>query len=395
VSAPGEIPTRLPVPASFGFGEEHELQREAARRLLAERCPMREVRRLAEDPLGHDPALWKEMAGLGWTGLVLPADVGGAGLGALHLALLLEEMGRVLLPSPFLACLLAGLLLDRAGSREQRERWLVPLAAGELVASLAFDEGSGSVGPEAVRASAEPTSGGWVLRGRKAHVPCGASAGLLVAPFGVPGPREEVALFAVPAESPGITVEPEVGVDATRRCARVRFDAVRVGQDARLPGDGAAALRGTLARGFAALAAEMVGGAQAALSMTRDYAIARRQFDRPIGAFQAVKHPLVDALIGIELSRTLAYAAAAAFDHDEPEAPTAARMAKGLASDVYCTTVRKAIQLHGGFGFTWDCDAHYFFKRALWSRATLGDGLHHRRVLATRLLGSPSAAPIA
>jgi alkylation response protein AidB-like acyl-CoA dehydrogenase len=304
-------------------------------------------------------------------------------------------MGRVLLPSPFLSCLLAGLALDRAGSREQRERWLAPIAAGELVATLAFDEGSGSIAPEAVRASAEPATGGWVLRGRKAHVLCGASAGLLVAPFGVPGPREELALFAVPAESPGVTVEPELGVDATRRCARIRFDGVRVGSDARLAGDGAAALRATLERGFAALAAEMVGGAQAALSMTRDYAVARRQFDRPIGAFQAVKHPLVDALIGIELSRTLVYAAAAAFDRDEQEAATAARMAKALASDVFASTVRKAIQLHGGFGFTWDCDAHYFFKRALWARATLGDAVQHRRALATRLLGEPSPTPIA
>jgi alkylation response protein AidB-like acyl-CoA dehydrogenase len=387
-AAPEAVPTRLAVPADFGFGEEHELLRESARRLLAERCPMREVRRLAEDALGHDPALWKEMAALGWAGLVLPAEVGGAGLGALHLALLLEEMGRVLLPSPFLGCLLAGLALERAGSPEQHERWLAPLAAGDLVASLAFDEGGGSFAPESVRASAEPApGGGWLLRGEKVHVPCGAAAELVVASFGVPGPREELALFAVPMSSPGVTVQPELGVDPTRRCARVVFDGVRAGEEARLPGDGAAALRATLERGYAALAAEMVGAAQAALSMTRDYAIARRQFDRPIGAFQAVKHPLVDALIGIELSRTLAYAAAAAFDHGEPEAASAARMAKALASDVFASTVRKAIQLHGGFGFTWDCDAHYFFKRALWARATLGDALHHRRVLAGRLLG--------
>jgi alkylation response protein AidB-like acyl-CoA dehydrogenase len=140
-----------------------------------------------------------------------------------------------------------------------------------------------------------------------------------------------------------------------------------------------------LVRGFAALAAEQVGGAESVLLTTRDYAIARKQFDRQIGFFQAVKHPIVDMMCGIELARSLATGATAALDANSAGAETLARMAKSLVSDVYCNAVRKGVQLHGGYGFTWDCDVHFYFRRAMWSRAMLGDGIHHRRWLAERL----------
>jgi alkylation response protein AidB-like acyl-CoA dehydrogenase len=140
-----------------------------------------------------------------------------------------------------------------------------------------------------------------------------------------------------------------------------------------------------LVRGFAALAAEQVGGAESVLLATRDYAIARKQFDHQIGFFQAVKHPIVDMMCGIELARSLATGAAAALDANSAGAETLARMAKSMVSDVYCNAVRKGVQLHGGYGFTWDCDVHFYFRRAMWSRSMLGDGIHHRRWLAQRL----------
>jgi len=375
------------IPRDFGFGEDHELLRDQARRFLAERSSPKEVRRLAEDPLGHDPGVWKEMAGLGWTGLVLPEEHGGAGLGALHLALLLEEMGRALLPSPFLATLLGGLALERAGSEAQRARWCPALAAGETIASLAFAEPDGSWEPEHVAATAEPAGGGFTLRGVKAYVPAAASAGLVVAPFRVGKGDGAPALFAVELPADGVRVEPEVGVDPTRRTGRIRFDGARVPADARLPADGANALRHVYRWGWTALAAEMVGGAEATLAMTRDYAIARVQFGRQIGSFQAVKHPLVDVMIAVETARTLALAAAAALDHAPEEAEVPARMAKAAAGDAFAFAADRAIQLHGGYGFTWDCDAHFYFKRALWARGTLGDAVHHRRHLAGLLIG--------
>ena len=373
------------IPIDFGFAEEHDLLRKEARRLLAERCPISEVRRLAEDPLGYDPALWKELGSLGWVGLALPEAHGGAGLGSLPLALVLDEMGRRLLPSPYLASLLAAFAIEEGGGEAQKARLLPGIASGERIGTLALTEPSGGFEAASVRATAEPSEGGFVLRGQKSHVLQAQHAHTLVAPFREPSGH--VSLFAVDLPAKGVVVEPEIGVDPTRRCARVAFEGVRVAAAARLEGRGEAARRRAHVRGCAALAAEMVGAADAALEMTRQYAVDRKQFGRQIGFFQAVKHPIVDVMIGIELSRNHVLGAAAALDHASPQdAEVSARMAKALASDVFATAVRKGVQLHGGYGFTIDCDMHHYFKRALWSRATLGDGPHHRRHLAAALI---------
>ncbi|MCC6641345.1 MAG: acyl-CoA/acyl-ACP dehydrogenase [Deltaproteobacteria bacterium] len=380
------------IPTNFGFTEEHEMLRQEARRLFAERCPISEVRRLADDALGFDPGLWKELGSLGWAGLATGEQYGGAGLGFLPLALLLEEMGRRLVPSPYLASLLASFAIDAGGSSTQRARWLPEIASGTRIGTLALYEPAGGFEAENVRATAEPAEGGFVLRGQKRFVLAGASADCLVVPCREPS--GEVSLFVVDLPARGVTVQGEIGVDPTRRTARVALDGVHVACEARLDGSGAAALERTHARGFVALAAEMVGAADAALVMTRDYAIARKQFGRQIGFFQAVKHPIVDVMIGVELARNHVLGAAAAFDHTPHAAEIPARMAKALASDVFATAVRKGVQLHGGYGFTIDCDMHLYFKRALWSRATLGDGPHHRRRLAAALLDRDAAVAV-
>ncbi len=381
------------IPTDFGFTEEHDLLRQSARRFLDERCTIQEVRRFSESAIGHDPQLWKEVAALGWLGLVLPEASGGAGLGHLHLALLLEETGRRLLPAPLLASALAGFALEAAGSEAQRARFEPAVASGETLATFALCEEGGGWQAGEIRATAEPASGGFVLRGVKPFVMAGAHAGLVIAPFRLQS--GELALFAVELPTERVRVESETGIDPTRRTARIVFDGARVAASARLDGaerTAAAALHRVHVRGFAALAAEMVGGAESVLSMTREYAIARKQFGKQIGAFQAVKHPIVDVMIGVELARTHAQAAAAALDHGPDTAEIPARMAKALASEVYAVAVRKGVQLHGGFGFTIDCDVHHYFKRALWSRAMLGDGAHHRRHLARHLLGPLSEA---
>jgi alkylation response protein AidB-like acyl-CoA dehydrogenase len=328
-------------------------------------------------------------------GLVLPEAVGGAGLGWLHLEIVMEEMGRRLVPGPFLGSLLAGVAIANGASDAQQERLLPAIAAGDVVATIALCEAGGVFEASGVTATAEPADGGFVLRGQKTHVLCGAEAGIVVAPFREPSGR--IALFAVEVPATGASIEAEVCIDPTRPTARIAFDGVRVAAAARLDGDGAAAWHATLVRGFAALAAEQVGGAESVLLTTRDYAIARKQFDRQIGFFQAVKYPIVDMMCGIELSRSLATGAAAALDaiagreapgpqsHRDAGAETLARMAKAQVSDVYCSAARKGVQLHGGYGFTWDCDVHFYFRRAMWSRAMLGDGIHHRRWLAARL----------
>jgi acyl-CoA dehydrogenase len=377
------------VPGDFGFGDDHEILRDGARRFLEERCPIGEIRRLSTDPVGHDPGVWKEMAELGWTGLTIPEAHGGAGLGNLHQALLFEEMGRRLLPSPYLGSALASLALERAGDDAQQARFLPGIANGDALASLGWLEPEGSWEPGDVAATARRDGDGWVLSGTKAHVPCGAHAGLLVAPFSVDG---EVALFAVEG---GWQVEPEVSVDPTRRTARLRLDDVAVPAEARLARGDLATWRSILLQGAAWLSAEMVGAAEAILGLTRDYAVERKQFERQIGSFQAVKHPLVDDMVGIELARSHAYGAAAtwdAFDGADPAAAeTATRMAKALVSDVLARAVRHGVQFHGGYGFTIDCDVHFYFKRALFCRAMLGDAVHHRRHLAATLFADAGA----
>ena len=364
-----------PVPDRLGFSDEHELARQAARRFLSERCPMTEVRRLAEDPLGHDPALHRETASLGWIGLSASEASGGSALDHLHLGLLLEEMGRVLWPAPFLASVLALATLEELGAA----KWAQAVAGGELVATLALEGDDGDV-----RAVAAP--GGFALTGKKAHVLSGGAAGLVLVPA-----REEsgkTSLFAVELPAPGVTVEAQTGVDTTRRSARLVFSDARVPAAQRLA-ENADALGHARIRAMALSACEMVGAAESVLERTRLYAIERQQFGRAIGSFQAVKHPIVNMMMGIELARSLALSAASLLDQGPTAAEPTARMAKAMAGDVLSECVKKGVQLHGGFGFTWDCDVHFFFKRALASRAAFGDSTEHRKELARQLFEAP------
>ncbi len=379
-------PADMNVPADFGFTEEHEVLRDSARRFLAERCPIEAVRRLSKDPIGHDPALWKDIANLGWAGLMVPEQYGGAGLGMLHEALLLEETGRCALPSPLLATTFAAIAVMHAGSAEQCERLLPALASGDAIGSLALTEPRASWEPSDIDATATREGSRFVLHGEKTHVLSAATADWIVAPFLVDG---SVALFVVDTGVSGLSVRPEVGIDPTRRTGRVRFDGVRVDASARLAAGNAAVLAEIHHRATCLLAAEMVGGAESALAMTRQYAIDRKQFGRQIGSFQAIKHPLVEIMIGVEQARSLVYAAAAEFDQTgsgEVGDDVLVRMAKAAISDTFWYATDRGIQFHGGFGFTIDCDMHFYFKRALWSRAMLGDAPHHRTHLAKSLL---------
>ncbi len=369
-----EAPT---IPSDFGFTEEHDLARTQARRFLQEHSSIERVRKLALDDVGFDPATWKQIAELGWIGLVSPEQYGGAGFDQLHLALLFEEMGRRLLPSPYFGTMLALAGIESAGSDAQKREWCPSIISGEKLATVALSEPDPSWEPNDVQTRVSPDSA--KLTGTKTHVLFGRQADLFVVPARA---GDQVGLYLVKAGQDAVRVEPEVSVDPTRRTARVIFE----GADSiRLAGEDRAELGTWLAKGQAMLAAEMVGAIEATLGLTRDYAADREQFGRKIGSFQAVKHPIVDIMCGLELARSQALAAAAAFEAKDGKAPTAARMAKTLASDTFAYATRKGVQLHGGFGFTWDCDVHFYFKRALWSRGTLGDALHHRRHLAAEI----------
>lgn len=375
-----------PIPKGLGFSPEHELARAEVRRFLAERCPITEIRRLSEDARGFDPAVWRDIGKLGWIGLGVPESLGGSGLDSLHVALLFEEMGRALLPSPFFGSWLALETLRAAGSKAQTDGLCPALALGERVASLAFVRPGAQDRKEA---TAEPAGGEWKLSGTLAHVMFAEALDLLLVPA-----RESsgvLSLFAVDLPSPNVRVEAESALDGTRRTSRVTLDGVRVPASAKLEGDGQKALGEVTLRATAMLACEMVGGAEHVLGLTRSYAISRIQFGKPIGAFQAVKHPIVDMMVGIELARNLSLSAAVAMDVAPDRAEPLARAAKAMASDVYVAASKKGVQLHGGYGFTWDCDVHFWFKRALVSRSWLGDACEHRAWIAAQLFTAQSA----
>jgi alkylation response protein AidB-like acyl-CoA dehydrogenase len=330
------------------YEEEHALLRAEARRWLDERFPISRVRSLAESTAGEDPADWRELAGLGWLGLVVPEKFGGAELGATHLAVLMEETGRRLLPSPLLPSTLAALALVLEGTDAQRERWLPAIASGQSRAVYA----------------------------KSASVWGAEHADVVVIP-------RHGAQDVVERRSGRLEIAPEIVLDRTRRSARLTLE--RVALEAATPSD-----RFT-AWACLALAAEMAGGADALLGLTSAYAATREQFGKPIGSFQAVKHPLVNVLIGVETLRSLVYAAATALDAGSADAETLARMAKAHACDVYVFAASRAVQLHGGFGFTLDCDAHLYLKRAQTTRPAFGDAMAQRRWLAKRLLAQEPA----
>jgi alkylation response protein AidB-like acyl-CoA dehydrogenase len=368
----------------FGFSEQQELLRRSARQFLERQCPSAVVRRLSEDSSGAAAELWQGMAELGWMGLALPEAYGGSGLGLVDLALVMEEMGRVLLPAPFLASVvLAGLTVLEAASEAQKQRLLPRLAKGELKASLALLEADGRYDPRGIGLRASIRGNRATLHGTKLFVVDAHVADALVCVARTRGGRDPeagISLFWIDAKTPGVSCTPLAGIDQTRRLCAVSFDRVGVPLDQLLGARDTAwrPLQRALDRATVALCAEMLGGAEKVLEMCVEYAKTRVQFGRPIGSFQAVKHRLADMKMLIENARSVVYYAAWAADADAPEAARAASMAKAYCSDMYTQVAADGIQVHGGIGFTWDHDMHLYFKRAKSSEVLLGDAAWHR-----------------
>ncbi len=372
----------LPLPpADFGYSEAHAQIQASARRWLAEHASAAELRRLETDPVGYAPSTLPALAELGWLELGCPAD--GA-MDHLSVALLAEEQGRRLLPSPWASTIVAAALLAQAGTPEQRERWLPPLVAGQATLSVAFQEPRGVWHPEQLRSRAVRQGDGWQLTGSKLAVAWGQRADALLLPT---RSAEGLELFVV--ERGALEVVAEATIDSTRRSARLGFTGLELTERERLePSAAGAALGGALRLARLLLAAELVGVSEAVLALTRDYACLREQFGKPIGAFQAVKHPLVDVLTELELSRSLVLSAALACGGpDEAGADTLVAMARWHSAEGALRAVQHGVQLHGGYGFTKDCDVHFYFKRALASRGLLGTNVELGAELARRLFG--------
>lgn len=374
------------------FSEEQDELRKVVRSFLAKHSDEADVRRLAADPQGHDPVVWRRMAGeLGLQGLAVPEEYGGSGFGYVDLGIVFEEAGRALLGGPYFATVaLAAEALLRCADEQARHDFLPGIASGETVATMALTEDSGrwdeqGIGLTAVHdeTATRDETGGWRLTGVKTYVPDGHLADLLLVAARTPS---GVSLLAVEtADAPGLTRSPLPTLDQTRKQARIEF----TDTPARLLGpEGTAwpALERTLATAAVLLSAEQVGGAAAALDAAVAYAKIREQYGRPIGSFQGIKHKCADMLMEIESARSAAYGGLWALDAgDEAEIAIAAALAQAFCSDAFTKVAADNIQVHGGIGFTWEHPAHLYFKRAKSSEALLGTPSYHRELLATRL----------
>ena len=392
----------------FAFTEEQEALRRTARRFLGSHSTSSQVRAAMATEAGYDPELYRHICQeLGWTSLLIPESYGGLGGSYVELVGLMEEMGRALLCAPFFStvCLATNVLLAGGSEAQQREH-LPAIAAGKITATLAHTEPGGGAAEGEMRALARRDRDGYVLNGVKAYVVDGHTADLLIVaarlPAGEDGDApaakdsEELALFLVPGREKGVRRKGQETLDLTRKLAEVRLEEVRVPSTSRLGEAPAWAGIGCLKRALdlacVALSAEQVGGAQRCLDMAVDYAKVRVQFDRPIGSFQAIKHKCADMLLEVESARSASYYAGWAAHENPGELPLVAPLAKAFCSEAYFHCAAENIQIHGGIGFTWEHDAHLFFRRAKSSELLLGEPAYHREVLARRLGLLPAGA---
>jgi alkylation response protein AidB-like acyl-CoA dehydrogenase len=367
----------------LGVSAEQEELRASVRRFLADRAPLTRVRELMETEDGLDRGVWEQAgAQLGLQGLAIGESYGGSGFTFAEQAIVLEEFGAALYGGPYLASAVLAATALLASPDEGARRDLLPgIASGETIATLAFTEDDGSWDPSTIRLAAAKDGESWRLDGHKSFVLDGVTANLILV---VAATDTGLSLFAVQPDAAGLSRATLPTMDQTRKLARLEF----AGTSARLigsPGDAAAVMDRVLDVAAIALAAEQLGGAQRALDMAVGYAKVREQFGRPIGSFQTIKHRCADLLLEVESLRSAVGYAAAAVAEGSAEVPVLAALAKAYASETYFHVAAENIQIHGGIGFTWEHDAHLYFKRAKSSELFLGDAAYHRERLATRI----------
>ena len=346
----------------FGLSEEQELLLETVRGFVANECPPARVRELFDGDADYDPSVWQGMAEMGLVGLPVSEDYGGAGLELIDLALVAEALGAAALPSPLLGHALACIALAEGGSDAQKEAWLPRLAAGEALGTVALGEEGEVWDPSGWQTSVAEGR----MSGVKPFVSNAGESDLIV--VGTAGGG----LALVEPGAAGVKLEPVEGVDRTRRLQRLTLDSA--------PCDPLPVAAGPRVRdaGLVLLAADAFGGASKLVEMSAEYAKTRKQFGQAIAHFQSIKHRLADMAVEVEPSRGLYWYAAHAFDHLPDESERAAALAKSHITDRFLSVARDAIEVHGGIGFTWECDVQFYFKRAMFDRAFLGSPDQHR-----------------
>ncbi len=370
---------------NFSFSDDQILLRNSVRSALDEQCKPEHVRVMFDDPRGYGEALWGEMAKLGWLGLPFTEEQGGAGLGLVELAIVLEEMGRAAYPGPFFATVvLGGLGIQLAGSAAQKDRWLSAISAGKARATAALLEEHLDWDPTSTVATAAREGSGWKLSGVKRFVPWAHVADVVLVPARGP---EGLSLFLVDPKSSGVSLSPMVGIDLANRWSEMRLDKVMVGADAVLGAPGAAGpvLDSLLRRGAVMASAEMLGAARRCLDLSVSYVKVREQFGQPVGSFQAIRHRCSEMLLEVENAHAAVYYAAWALAAGADDAPIAASICKAYVSDAARKVCGDSIQVHGGIGFTWEYDLHLYMKRAKALEPLFGDAEFHRELIVRHL----------
>ncbi len=373
---------------NFSFSEDQILLRNSVRSALDEHCKSAHVRAMMDDPKGYSETLWGEMAKLGWLGLPFPEPQGGAGLGLVELALVLEELGGAAYPGPYFASVvLGGLGLMLGGSAAQKEKWLPAIASGKARATAALLEESLDWDPASTTATATKTGDGWTLSGTKRFVPWAHVADVVLVPART---SEGLSLFIVDPKAKGVTIRPMVGIDLSNHWSEMRLDGTAVKADALVGAQGTAGalLDSLLRRAAVCASAEMLGAARRCLDMSVDYAKVREQFGQPIGSFQAIRHRCAEMLLAVENAHSAVYYAAWALNAGAEDAALAASICKSYVSDAARKVCGDAIQVHGGIGFTWEYDLHLYFKRAKALEPLYGDAEFHRELIVRNLGGS-------
>jgi alkylation response protein AidB-like acyl-CoA dehydrogenase len=354
----------------FGLSESQQIQKNNAKKFFAGECPMTEVRRLMATATAYDPSLWSKMAEQGFMGILFPEEFGGLGFGNVEFALLMEEMGRALVPGPYFSTMTAAAVVEACGSVGHKQRYLVPVCAGDARAALALIDRS-AIEPIAMRKGA--------LTGEKLFVADAAVADYLVV--------LAKGVCVVERGAPGLTIEPMPGLDLTRKLYAVKFNATPAVTLPNPSGLGNAADIATMA-----ISAELVGGMQRVLDLAVEYAKTRKQFGKPIGQFQAVQHQLADCYLETESARSAVQYAAWALEEGTADASTAVAIAKMYASDAARNVGNRGIQIHGGMGFTWENDIHLYYRRFKASETAFGDGTYHRERIARMVIDRAAVA---
>lgn len=373
----------------LGLNEVQQMLKSSAQELLSRECPLTLVRAMEEDSRGYTDELWRQIVGVGWTGLVFPEQYGGTGGFFLDLAVLLEEMGRALVPSPFFSTVvLGGLTVLDAGNDAQKLDILPRICSGQLIMTLALTEATVTYEPWGVETSAERQGDSYLLNGTKLFVPDAQAADLILVAArtsSATDPAQGITLFMVPVGSQGLSISPLNTISSDRQY-EVTFGGVTVPADSTLgPVDGGwPVVHRALQRAIVGKCAEMLGGADAVLEMTAEYVKQRTQFGRPIGSFQAVQHHCANMATDVEGSRNIAYQAAWRVAEGGP-AEKEVSMAKAWISAAYERVCATAHQCHGAIGFTKEHDLQLYTRRAKVQELTYGDINFHKELVLNNL----------